>query len=93
LDWSSLEEVFATAPTTEHALGDLVAGVSLVELLPQTTLAKSKREAREFLANGAVSLNGEKVGEEATLTTGQLLHGKVALLRRGKKLWHVTRWL
>ena len=67
-------------------------GMSLVELLPQTTLAASKREAREFLANGAVSVNGEKVDAGRTLKTSDLLSGGLILVRRGKKSWHATRW-
>ncbi len=92
LDAASLKEAFANAPSTEHQLSSLATGLDLVELLPQTTLAKSKREAREFLTNGAISLNGEKVTADTRLTKAQLLHGELALLRRGRKNWHVTRW-
>jgi hypothetical protein len=38
-----------------------------------------------------VSVNGEKAAAEARLTSANLLHGEIALLRRGKKLWHVVR--
>jgi tyrosyl-tRNA synthetase len=65
--------------------------LALVDLLPTTSLAASKREAREFLGAGAVSVNGEKAAAEARLTSANLLHGEIALLRRGKKLWHVVR--
>jgi tyrosyl-tRNA synthetase len=67
-------------------------GVDLVELLPQTTLAASKREARDFLAGGAVAVNGERVPAEHRLTMKDLLHGRTILLKRGKKNWHATRW-
>jgi tyrosyl-tRNA synthetase len=62
-----------------------------LDLLPRTTLAASKREARDFLAAGAVLVNGEKAAAEARLTPASLLHGQVALLRRGKKNWHAVR--
>ncbi len=88
-----LEQVFAEVPSSAHDKADLTGeGMDLVDLLPQTTLAKSKREAREFLANGSISVNGEKVGEGARMTLGGLLHGSVAAIRRGKKAWHLTRW-
>ena len=94
LDEATINEVFADVPSSEHARADLAgAGVSLVELLPRTPLAQSKREAREFLSNGAVSVNGAKAGVETTLTESDLLPGSVALIRRGKKAWHVTRWI
>ncbi len=93
LDEATLREAFADVPTTEHVLADLAGeGVSLVDLLPGTSLASSKREAREFLSGGAVSLNGVKADAERRLTERDLLHGSFALLRRGKKHWHVTRW-
>lgn len=67
------------------------AGVPLVDLLAETTLAKSKREAREFLAAGAITVNGERAAPDAALCMSDFLHGRVALLRRGKKQWHAVR--
>jgi tyrosyl-tRNA synthetase len=64
----------------------------MVDFLLLAGVAKSKREAREFLGSGAVSLNGVRVGEGEHLTRERLLHGSVALVRRGKKTWHVARF-
>ncbi|GAB4516100.1 MAG: tyrosine--tRNA ligase [Phycisphaerales bacterium] len=91
LDATTLAEAFSGVPSTDHDRASL-EGMSLVDLLAETSLASSKREAREFLGNGAVSVNGEKVDPERALTAGDLLHGTTILLRRGKKKWHVTRW-
>jgi tyrosyl-tRNA synthetase len=97
LDASMLDEVFAEVPASEHnkiGLGGEEA--SLVEILPRTTLAGSKREAREFLSNGSIAVNGQRVeGDDAVkrvLTSDDLLHGSTILIRRGKKAWHATRW-
>jgi len=93
LDETMLREVFAEVPHSSHSRNQLNGdGASLIELLPQTSLASSKREAREFLQNGAVSVNGEKAPADRTLLTKDLLHGKTILLRRGKKNWHATNW-
>ncbi|MEE2912711.1 MAG: tyrosine--tRNA ligase [Planctomycetota bacterium] len=97
LDEQMLREVFAEVPSNEFAKANLGGdGASLVELLPKTELCNSKREAREFLKNGSISINGEKIsGEQAmdrVLTSSDLLHGTTILLRRGKKVWHATRW-
>lgn len=93
LDAAMLEEVFADVPNSTHAKAALEGdGVDLVELLTATALVKSKREAREFLAGGAVAINGEKVSAERRLKSADLLHGRTILLRRGKKNWHATRW-
>lgn len=90
---ASLREAFAEAPSSDHARSLLAGeGVSLVDLLVETGLAKSKRESREFLANGSVSVNGDKVGPDDRLTPAHLLHEGLILLRRGKKNWHLTRW-
>jgi tyrosyl-tRNA synthetase len=85
-------EVMASAPTTDHDRAALGAGVPLLDLLPQTSLAKSKSEAREFLATGSVSVNGQKTAADRRLSTADLLHGRYIALRRGKKSWHLTRW-
>ena len=93
LDQSMLEEILADVPNTTHDKTLLEAeGVSLVELLPLTSLAQSKREAREFLGNGAVMVNGERIEADRRLTGRDLLHGMTILLRRGKKSWPATRW-
>jgi len=89
----ALDEVFADVPHSEHDKALLEGeGVSLLDLLAGTTLAQSKREARQFLESGAVVVNGEKADLQRKLHSEDLLHGKAILLRRGKKNWHVTRW-
>jgi len=93
LDNAMLREVFADVPHSTHDKSLLEgSGAPLVEILPQTSLASSKREAREFLGGGAVLVNGEKAGADRALTSRDLLHGRMILLRRGKKLWHATEW-
>jgi tyrosyl-tRNA synthetase len=87
-----LEEVMAEIPSSTHDKALLGAGMPLVDLLTQTTLVKSKREAKEFLASGSVTVNGKKAGAEDKVTVADLLHGEIIALRRGKKSWHVTRW-
>ena len=97
IDADILNDVFADVPATEHARATLEGeGVALAELLSETSLASSRREARAFLRNGSIAVNGEKVqgdaAEARALGTGDLLHGGMILLKRGKKAWHATRW-
>lgn len=87
-----LDEALASAPSSTHDKSSLGAGVPVVDLLVTVQLAQSKREAKEFLASGSVTVNGRKVGPEDRVATSDLLHGRVIALRRGKKHWHVTRW-
>ncbi len=94
LDDVTLREVFSEVPHSTHARSalDVEEGVPLLDLLPQTTLCTSKREARDFLTSGAVSVNGIKVDQGHRLTSRDLIHGRMVLLKRGKKLWHATIW-
>ena len=89
-----MADVVADVPHSTHTRS-LVEdqGTPIAEILPQTSLAESKREAREFLDNGAVSVNGEKASLDRVLTAADLLHGRTILLRRGKKHWHATEWV
>ena len=67
----------ATVPAGEHPVA---------ELLVATGLSESKSAARRTLKEGGVSVNSRKVaGEDATVSEADLLHGRFALLRRGKK--------
>lgn len=94
LDETTLREVFADVPSSEHDKASLGGeGVDPVELLKSTGLASSNREAREFLANGSVSVNGVKIAPDTRLTAEHLLHASMMALRRGKKHWHLTRWV
>jgi tyrosyl-tRNA synthetase len=89
-----LDEVLSDVPNSEHPKSELEGeGASLLDLLPATTLVSSKREARQFLESGAVLVNGQKAALAQRLTTADLLHGKAIVLKRGKKNWHLTRWV
>ncbi|MHC4416030.1 MAG: tyrosine--tRNA ligase [Planctomycetota bacterium] len=93
LDEPTLTEVFADVPSSTHDKSLLAGdGVALVDLLALTSLAASKREARELVSGGAVSVNGIRLEENRVLKSSDLLHGRTILLRRGKKHWHATSW-
>jgi tyrosyl-tRNA synthetase len=92
LDAQTLREVFADIPHSEHSRDPLAGGIDSVTLLIQTPLAQSRREAREFLNNGAITLNGERITPDHQITSDDLLHGDTLLLRRGKKHWHAMVW-
>lgn len=57
---------------------------TLLELLLSSGLASSKRQAREWLGNGAIRVNGERVQQEG-LFSGFALFDRYYLLQRGKK--------
>ena len=60
-------------------------GVTLVDVLVESELASSKREARTFVEAGASTINGEKVEDlEYALSQKDCVSG-LLLLKRGKK--------
>ena len=63
----------------------------LVDVLVNNGMASSKREAREFIKNNAVQINGETVNDETKLITKDMaLEGKVIIFRRGKKKYFLA---
>ena len=93
LDAQTLAEVFADVASAQFDARGLAGdGRDLVEVLVTGQLAKSNREAREFLQNNSITVNGQRVGPDRRLTNDDLLHGTTVLLRRGKKQWLVTAW-
>ncbi len=88
------EDLLASAPSSEHErrLLDGV-GIALVDLLPQTSLAKSKTEARTLLGQNSISVNGHVAAADARVSQASLVSGNLVALRKGKKNWHITRWV
>lgn len=87
---ADLEQLYQDGMPASEAGAESLA---LVEALVKTGLAKSNKMAREFIGNGAVSINGEKCADlEASLAPVSALHGCYHVLKRGKKLFHLLRW-
>ncbi|MBS4461699.1 tyrosine--tRNA ligase [Aerococcaceae bacterium zg-B36] len=67
------------------------AAANLAVWLVDTGIVKSRREAREFINNGAISLNGEKITDaEAEVSEELAIGGKYIVVRRGKKQYHLV---
>ena len=72
---------------------EVLEDTPLVDLLISCEVASSKREAREFLRNGAVTLNGDKVTDEAYKVSKQdAIEGRFIVLRRGKKKYALAKF-
>ena len=66
--------------------------IDIVEALVVTELAKSKKMAREFIGNNAVSVNGLLVQSvDFNLAVNNALNGKYFVIKRGKKLFHLVK--
>lgn len=59
---------------------------NIVDLLVEQNVCSSKREAREFVSGGSISINGDKITDlEKVLSKEDSIEGKYIILRRGKK--------
>ena len=66
---------------------------NLVDLLVAAKISPSKRQAREDIANGAVTVNGEKITDTAfALTAVNRIEGKFTIIRRGKKKYTLIKY-
>lgn len=79
LDAATLRTALEELPNTTSP-----AGTPVVEALVSTGLVSSLSEARRAIGQGGVSLDGERVDDEAATVQGTL-PGGVSVLRRGKK--------
>lgn len=79
LDAATLREALQELPNAS-----VPAGTPVARALVDTGLVSSFSEARRAIAQGGVSLDGERVADESVEVTGSL-PGGVSVLRRGKK--------
>lgn len=87
LDEATLVAAVSGLPEAEGAPGDLV-----VDLVVEAGLVTSKGAARRAVAEGGVYVNNVKVVDaDAVLAGSDLLHGRAAVLRRGKKTLGVVK--
>ena len=80
-----IEEVFKGVPKYETE-----PGKTLIDILVESHAASSKREAREFINNGAISINGDVVKDENCLIdNSKAIDDKYIAIRRGKKKYYL----
>ncbi|HBO29003.1 tyrosine--tRNA ligase [Leeuwenhoekiella palythoae] len=87
-------DVFEGVPQAEVSRGEIEAGLDMVNALAEKTgFLKSNGEARRALKQNSISVNQEKVAEDFTITTDDLINDRFVLLQRGKKNYFVIRIL
>ncbi len=83
-DFSVITRELAELLKKESSTFKVNVGDLLTDVLIQTGLASSKREAKQFISDKAVSLNGQSRDESNMIQESDFSVG-VALLRRGKR--------
>lgn len=63
---------------------------NLVDLLVDAKISSSKREAREFITNNSISINGDKVNDlDFVIKRENAIDNKFTIIRKGKKKYYV----
>ena len=82
-----LESAFKGVPTFELTLDE-----KIIDILVNNNIASSRREAREFLTNNSITVNGEKITDEnKVISTNDLLFEKYLIIRKGKKKYFIGK--
>ena len=66
---------------------------NIIDFLVNNKVASSKREAREFVSNGSITVNGEKITDlEFVVKKDNSIDDEFTIVRRGKKKYYVGVW-
>ena len=65
--------------------------MNIIEFLVNTGICSSKREAREFVNNNSISINGEKINDlDFIINKDIAIDNKYVVVRRGKKKYFIA---
>ena len=88
LNVSEIENAFKDVPNF-----DISEDKNLVDLLVEAKICSSKREAREFVSNNSISVNGDKINDlDFVVTKSTTLGDKYIVIRRGKKQYYLVKY-
>ena len=89
LSKEEIENVFKGVPTFETK-----KNINIVDLLVDNHITTSKREAREFITAGSITLNEEKITDETFIVTKDIaIDDEILVLRRGKKKYFIGKFI
>jgi tyrosyl-tRNA synthetase len=86
---SEVKNAFKDVPTANFDGDD----ESLVNVLVETKISPSRRQAREDIKNGAIYINGERRQDvDHVMAAEDKLDGEFTVIRRGKKKYHMVTY-
>lgn len=89
LTGQEIEQGFKDVPTHHQEKAD----IGLIDLLVETKIVSSKRQAREDISNGAIYINGERNQDlQHTVTKSDRIEDTFTIIRRGKKKYFLIRY-
>ena len=87
LDSKLIEIVFKDVPNYE-----INEDKNIIDLLVELSICSSKREAREFVTTGSITINGDKINDlEFIIDKGIAIDNKFIVIRKGKKKYYLVR--
>ena len=94
LDEATLLDVFSEVPSTELPMAMLEEGRLLLDVLADAGVFASKSKARRMVKSGGLYVNSNRVeAEDAVLDEASCLCGGIAVVRKGKKNYHLLRFV
>lgn len=86
---NEVKDAFKDVPTENFDGED----ENLVNILVETKISSSRRQAREDINNGAIYINGERQQDvNHVMTADDKLDGEFTVIRRGKKKYHMVTY-
>lgn len=83
-----IEQGFEHMPTVEVSNEEK----NIVDWLVETEIEPSKRQAREDVSNGAISINGDRITDlDFAIVPSQHFDGKFVVVRKGKKNYFLAK--
>ncbi|WP_391202623.1 tyrosine--tRNA ligase [Psychrobacillus sp. L4] len=90
LSAEEMKDAFKDVPSVEMTKD----AKNIVDFIVEATVSPSKRQAREDVANGAISVNGEKVTDVAyEVGESDRLEDEFMIIRRGKKNYKMIKFV
>ena len=87
LSGGEIKEAFLNIPSYE-----VEEDKNIVDLLVEAGICSSKREAREFVINNSISINGEKINDlEFIIKSSDAIVDNYTIIRKGKKKYFVIK--
>ena len=76
----------------EQDIKEIESNIGITDMVVNLGAASSKREAREFISSGAISINGEKVTDtNLVITDDMFIDNTYIIIKRGKKNYYIGK--
>ena len=86
-----LLDIFEGVPQGTVSKTEIEAGADIIDVLVNSGFLPSKGEARRALQENSIAVNKQKVTSETKIDAGQLIHGELIILQRGKKNYFLLK--